>query len=99
MSGVPTSLVSGSPPTTADVARTPSDTELMIRFVTQKDPVAFANLVDRHGGTVWNICRRILDRQEDVGLALALGTPRSGRTANRLPSLPPEVTRATGTHR
>jgi RNA polymerase sigma factor (sigma-70 family) len=47
-------------------ARGPSDAELMSRFVSQRDSAAFAALVDRHGGTVWGVCRRVLNSTEDA---------------------------------
>jgi RNA polymerase sigma factor (sigma-70 family) len=53
-------------PAEPDVPRGPSDSELMNRFLANKDPEAFAALVDRYGGIVWSVCRRILARQEDA---------------------------------
>ena len=53
-------------PAELDVPRGPSDSDLMNRFIANKDPEAFAALVDRYGGIVWSVCRRILSRQEDA---------------------------------
>ena len=53
-------------PVEPDVPRGPSDSDLMNRFVAKKDSEAFAALVDRYGGIVWSVCRRILSRQEDA---------------------------------
>lgn len=44
----------------------PDDAQLLERWRTQRDPAAFEVLVWRHGATVWNVCRRILIRDQDV---------------------------------
>jgi RNA polymerase sigma factor (sigma-70 family) len=44
----------------------PDDTQLLKRWRNQRDPAAFEVLVWRHGALVWNLCRRILRREQDV---------------------------------
>src|SRR5262245_22484953 len=41
-------------------AQDPADKDLLERFVSAKDPLAFAVLVGRHGPRVLGVCRRIL---------------------------------------
>src|SRR4051794_28577887 len=43
-----------------------SDQELLDRFVADRDEAAFARLVERHGGMIWRLCRRILQRDHDA---------------------------------
>jgi RNA polymerase sigma factor (sigma-70 family) len=43
-----------------------SDAELLDRFCRRGDDTAFALLVDRHGGMVWRVCRRILCHHQDA---------------------------------
>src|SRR3954462_7149049 len=43
-----------------------SDQELLDRFVAVRDESAFARLVERHGGTIWRLCRRILQKEHDA---------------------------------
>jgi RNA polymerase sigma factor (sigma-70 family) len=43
-----------------------SDRQLLERFTAQRDEAAFAGLVERHGRTVWAVCRRLLHREQDV---------------------------------
>jgi RNA polymerase sigma factor (sigma-70 family) len=43
-----------------------ADSELLERFVAKRDEAAFAELVRRHGGGVWAVCRRLLSRPQDV---------------------------------
>lgn len=42
------------------------DRQLLERFVATRDEAAFTELVRRHGGTVWSVCRRVLGRPQDV---------------------------------
>jgi RNA polymerase sigma factor (sigma-70 family) len=43
-----------------------SDRQLLTRFVSRQDEAAFAELVRRHSRTVWNVCRRLMIREQDV---------------------------------
>jgi RNA polymerase sigma factor (sigma-70 family) len=43
-----------------------TDRQLLERFVRQRDEVAFAVLVQRHGPMVWGVCRRLLDHAQDA---------------------------------
>jgi DNA-directed RNA polymerase specialized sigma24 family protein len=45
---------------------TVTDAELLGRYVADGDGAAFAALVERHGGLVWSVCRRLLRRPEDA---------------------------------
>src|SRR5262245_47376075 len=38
----------------------PSDTDLLARFVRDRDEAAFTALLDRHGRLVWGVCRNLL---------------------------------------
>src|SRR3954453_19393225 len=42
------------------------DLQLLERFVAYGDEAAFADLVQRHGGTVWRVCRRVLHQEQDA---------------------------------
>jgi DNA-directed RNA polymerase specialized sigma24 family protein len=42
------------------------DRQLLERFVSQHDEMAFAALVERHGAMVVSVCRRILQHQQDA---------------------------------
>jgi RNA polymerase sigma factor (sigma-70 family) len=53
------------PPPELDV-RQPSDQELLARYAARGDEEAFARLVERHGKTVWSVCRRLLPREPDA---------------------------------
>jgi RNA polymerase sigma factor (sigma-70 family) len=44
----------------------PSDTELLHRYIGTRDSAAFEVLVWRHGGLVFNACRRVLRNEHDV---------------------------------
>src|SRR5262245_56546250 len=49
-------------PATAEL----TDAELLRRFAREQDQGAFALLVERHGGLVWTVCRRLLAHEEDA---------------------------------
>jgi RNA polymerase sigma factor (sigma-70 family) len=42
------------------------DRELLDRFVATRNEGAFAELVHRHSGSVWSVCRRVLRREHDA---------------------------------
>ncbi len=44
----------------------PSDGQLLEQFLSRPDQTALSALVDRFGGTVWSVCRRVLARTEDA---------------------------------
>lgn len=43
-----------------------TDAQLLERFTRDRDEAAFEVLVWRHGTLVWNVCRRVLAREQDV---------------------------------
>jgi RNA polymerase sigma factor (sigma-70 family) len=43
-----------------------SDRQLLERFVAERDEVAFAGLVDRHGRLVFQLCRSVLHNEQDA---------------------------------
>jgi RNA polymerase sigma factor (sigma-70 family) len=43
-----------------------TDAELLRRYLADRDEAAFANLVQRHGAMVWNVCRRTLGHYQDA---------------------------------
>ena len=47
-------------------AEEPSDEQLLKRYCSQRDEVAFAVLVHRHGPMVWRVCRRVLGQTHDA---------------------------------
>jgi RNA polymerase sigma factor (sigma-70 family) len=47
-------------------AAAPSDHELLDRYLAGRDETAFAALVERHGGLVLNVCRRMLPSAADA---------------------------------
>jgi hypothetical protein len=49
-----------------DVKRDVSDQQLLGRFVARRDESAFAELLQRHGGAVWGVCRRVLGQEQDA---------------------------------
>src|SRR5262245_47033443 len=44
----------------------PGDAELLERWRARRDRLAFEVLVWRHGAMVWNVCRRVLAREQDT---------------------------------
>src|SRR6185503_5185918 len=46
-----------------------TDGELLMRFVRHRDDGAFAEIVARHGGLVWIVCRDVLRHHQDVEVA------------------------------
>jgi len=49
-----------------DDKRDVSDRQLLEQFVARRDETAFAGLVERHGKTVWGVCRRMLHQEQDA---------------------------------
>ena len=43
-----------------------SDAQLLDRFVSQFEEVAFETIVHRHGPMVWGVCRRVLGDHHDA---------------------------------
>lgn len=52
--------VEPAPPAEGRTRSDVGDRELLARFVAERDDAAFAEIVRRHGRTVWNVCRRVL---------------------------------------
>jgi RNA polymerase sigma factor (sigma-70 family) len=50
----------------AQQVRQPSDQALLERYAARGDEEAFAILVERHGRTVWGVCRRLLGQEQDA---------------------------------
>ena len=45
-----------------------TDQELLQRFIARREDAAFARLVERHGRTVWGVCRRVLGQVTEARL-------------------------------
>jgi len=63
-----------------------SDEELLRKFVVERDDRAFESLVDRHGGMVLGVCRRVLGTQHDAEDAFQAVFLVLARKANSLRS-------------
>jgi hypothetical protein len=71
-------------------ARQTADGALVARFIHCHDDVAFAELVHRHGPTVWTVCRQILAEPhdaEDAFQATFLVLVKKARSIRRRDSL------------
>jgi RNA polymerase sigma factor (sigma-70 family) len=55
-----------SPPGGVGSAAEFADLQLLERFRTDRDEAAFTALVQRHGRTVWGVCRRLLHQEQDA---------------------------------
>src|SRR5262245_43933062 len=44
----------------------PADAELLRRYAATRDEAAFTELLGRHAGLVWGVCRRLLPREQDA---------------------------------
>src|SRR6267143_819395 len=45
---------------------TTTDTQLLKRFIADRDEAALATLVRRHGAMVWGVCKRVLYQDQDA---------------------------------
>ena len=43
-----------------------TDGELLMQFARYRNEQAFAEIVTRHGGLVWMVCRQVLRHHQDV---------------------------------
>ncbi len=71
-------------------AAAPADAELLARFVRARDEAAFAAIVDRHGGWVLGVCRRIAGAADadDVFQAVFLSLSKTAHRLRRPEALP-----------
>ena len=63
-----------------------TDTELLRQFVVARDEAAFTALVERHGGLVWSVCRRVLRRREDGLESFDALVARTGLSRREIPN-------------
>ncbi len=67
-----------------------ADAELLRRFTQMRDASAFEELLERHAGLVWGVCRRVLPDEadcEDAFQATFLALVRRGHAVEAQPSL------------
>src|SRR5947209_2030438 len=53
-------------PGVKETSREVSDRELLERYVAGREDEAFAVLVQRYGGSIWSVCRRVLHHTQDT---------------------------------
>src|SRR5262245_1702072 len=77
-----------------------ADTQLLARFVRERDEAAFAAILDRHGRFVWGVCRGLLLNEADAEdafqatfVALFLGAARIRQQGSLAPWLHATATR------